>query len=160
PPVFTRTGLVVIVNERDRAGLEANVAMQRELGIDVRLVSAQVLADIDANSRLGEEELAVYEAEAGYVEAVQVVASFAAGGPTAGGGSRSRAWCPKATAWSASRPTRAATSAGRWSWRPARGRRSWPGRRSGNCRSRLAAPRWPCSGGRRTSAGGARSMPI
>jgi sarcosine oxidase subunit beta len=77
PPVFTRTGLVVIVNERDRAGLEANVTMQRELGIDVRLVSAQVLADIDANSRLGEEELAVYEAEAGYVEAVQVVASFA-----------------------------------------------------------------------------------
>jgi sarcosine oxidase subunit beta len=77
PPVFTRTGLVVVVNERDRAGLEANVAMQRELGIDVRLVSAQVLADIDANSRLGEEELAVYEAEAGYVEAVQVVASFA-----------------------------------------------------------------------------------
>src|SRR5207244_2681835 len=77
PPVFTRTGLVVIVNEGDRAGLEANIAMQRELGIDVRLVSAQVLADIDANSRLGEEELAVYEAEAGYVEAVQVVASFA-----------------------------------------------------------------------------------
>jgi sarcosine oxidase, subunit beta len=77
PPVFTRTGMVLVVNERDRPGLEANVAMQRELGIDVRLVSAQVLADIDANSRLGEEELAVFEAEAGYVEAVQVVASFA-----------------------------------------------------------------------------------
>jgi sarcosine oxidase subunit beta len=77
PPVFTRTGMVLVVNERDRAGLEANVAMQRELGIDVRLVSAQVLADIDPNARLGEDELAAFEAEAGYVESVQVVASFA-----------------------------------------------------------------------------------
>jgi sarcosine oxidase subunit beta len=77
PPVFTRTGLVLVVNEKDRAGLEANVAMQRELGIDVRLVSPQVLADIDPNARIGEDELAAYEAEAGYVESVQVVASFA-----------------------------------------------------------------------------------
>jgi sarcosine oxidase subunit beta len=77
PPVFTRTGLVVIVNEKDRAGLEANLAMQQELGIDVRLVSAQVLADIDPNARIAEDEIAAFEAEAGYVEAVQVVASFA-----------------------------------------------------------------------------------
>src|SRR5271157_4552960 len=42
PPVFTHTGMVLIVHERDRAALEANVAAQRELGIDVRLVSAQV----------------------------------------------------------------------------------------------------------------------
>jgi sarcosine oxidase subunit beta len=77
PPVFTRTGLVLVVNDKDRAGLEANVAMQRELGIDVRLVSPQVLADIDPNARIGEDEVAAYEAEAGYVESVQVVASFA-----------------------------------------------------------------------------------
>jgi len=76
PPVFTRTGLIVVVNEKDRAGLEANLAMQRELGIDVRLVSSQVLADIDRNARLAEEELAAFEAEAGYVEAIQAVASF------------------------------------------------------------------------------------
>src|SRR6516164_2624022 len=43
PPVFTHTGMVLVVNERDRAGLEANVAMQRELGIEVGLVSAQQL---------------------------------------------------------------------------------------------------------------------
>src|SRR5438445_7277632 len=36
PPVFIHTGMIVVVNERDRSGLEANVAMQRELGIDVR----------------------------------------------------------------------------------------------------------------------------
>src|SRR5216683_1423791 len=31
PTVFTRTGLVIVVNERDRSGLETNIAMQREL---------------------------------------------------------------------------------------------------------------------------------
>jgi sarcosine oxidase subunit beta len=77
PPVFTHTGMVLVVNERDRAGLEANVAMQRELGIDVNLVTPQTLADIDPNARLAEDELAAYEAEAGFVEAVQVVASYA-----------------------------------------------------------------------------------
>jgi sarcosine oxidase subunit beta len=77
PPVFTQAGMVIVVNERDREGLEANCDMQRELGIDVRTVSAQELADIDPNARLAEDELAVFESEAGYVEAVQVVASFA-----------------------------------------------------------------------------------
>src|SRR5947207_734725 len=72
PPVFTRTGLVVVVNEKDKAGLDANLAMQQELGIDVRLVSAQVLADIDPNARLAEDEVAAFDAEA-----VQVVASYA-----------------------------------------------------------------------------------
>src|ERR1700757_1708753 len=38
PRVFTRTGMVVVVRDKDRAGLEENLAMQRELGIDVRLV--------------------------------------------------------------------------------------------------------------------------
>src|SRR5260221_1800260 len=34
PPVFTPTGMVLVVPEKDRAGLDANVAMHRELGID------------------------------------------------------------------------------------------------------------------------------
>src|SRR5262249_19942692 len=77
PPVFTRTGMILVIQARDRANLEANLAMQRELGIDVRLVSAQEVTDIDPNVLLAEDELAAFEAEAGYVEAVQVLASFA-----------------------------------------------------------------------------------
>lgn len=77
PPVFTRTGLVLIINDNDRAALEANLVMQRELGIDTKLVSAQELIDLDPNVRLGEGEMAAWEPDAGYVEAVQVVASFA-----------------------------------------------------------------------------------
>src|SRR5476649_1727102 len=54
PPVFTHTGMVLIGNEKDRAGLEANVAMQRGLGIDMRPVSSLELADIDPNARLAD----------------------------------------------------------------------------------------------------------
>jgi sarcosine oxidase subunit beta len=77
PQVFTRTGLVIVVEQTDRGGLEANLAMQRELGIDTRIVSPQELLELDPNVRLGEDELAAWESEAGYVEAVQVVASLA-----------------------------------------------------------------------------------
>src|SRR5262245_18231376 len=45
PAVFTRTGMVLVVNEKDKPGLDINIAMQQELGIDVRAVSSQVLAD-------------------------------------------------------------------------------------------------------------------
>src|SRR5579863_8665038 len=79
PPGFTHTGMVIVVNQRDRAGLEANLAMQRELGIDVRLVSTEELADIDRNAQLADDEVAAHESEAGFVEAVRVVASFAEG---------------------------------------------------------------------------------
>lgn len=77
PPVFTRTGMVLVVNERDRAGLEANLAMQRDIGVQVSLLSVHELADLDANVRLADDELAAFESEAGYVEAVQVVHSYA-----------------------------------------------------------------------------------
>jgi sarcosine oxidase subunit beta len=77
PPVFTRTGMVLIVNERDRSGLDANLALQRELGIDTRILTGQDLVQLDQNVRLADDEIAAYESEAGYVEAVQVVASFA-----------------------------------------------------------------------------------
>lgn len=79
PPVFTQTGMVIIVNERDRAGLDANIQMQRDMGVDVSVVSPQTLTDIDRNARLADEEVAAFESAAGYVEAVQVVASYAEG---------------------------------------------------------------------------------
>ena len=71
PPVFTRAGMVLVVNQRDRAALEANLAMQRGLGVETGLVSPQELLEIDPNARLAEDEVAAYESEAGFVEAVQ-----------------------------------------------------------------------------------------
>src|SRR5712692_5434355 len=51
PRVFTHTGMILVVNDRDRAALSANLAMQQELGIDVRMISAQELRDIDPNAQ-------------------------------------------------------------------------------------------------------------
>lgn len=84
PPVFTHAGMIIVVNQRDRSGLEANLALQRSLGVDVRLLTRTELAAVDPHVQLADDELAAYESEAGYVEAVQVVASFAAAAKRAG----------------------------------------------------------------------------
>src|SRR6516162_9470160 len=77
PPVFTRTGMLLLVNAKDRDGLEANLALQQELGIRTGIISRQELGEIDRNARLAEDEIVAFESEAGYVEAVQAVCSFA-----------------------------------------------------------------------------------
>ena len=78
PPVFTHTGMVLIVAERDRELLERNLAMQRELGIKTNIVSRDELRSIDPHAALATDEVAGFEEEAGYCEALQVVASLAA----------------------------------------------------------------------------------
>ena len=77
PPVFTRTGLAIVVARKDLPNLEANLRMLQGLGVPTRLLSAQELLELDPNVRLAEDEVAAWEADAGYVEAVQVVATFA-----------------------------------------------------------------------------------
>ncbi|MCS7166046.1 MAG: FAD-dependent oxidoreductase [Gemmatales bacterium] len=77
PPVFTRTGLAIVVHQNDLPALQTNLQMQQELGIDVHLVSAQELAELDPNARLAEDEVAAWESEAGYVDAVQALSSYA-----------------------------------------------------------------------------------
>ncbi len=77
PPVFTRSGLVLVVREADRVALEANLAAQREAGVEVRPINGQELTEIDANARLADDELAAYEAEAGCVDPVQALAALA-----------------------------------------------------------------------------------
>src|SRR5476651_422325 len=57
--VFTRTGMVLIVNDKDKTGLDIDVKMQQELGIGVRPVAAQVLADIHPNAQPKEDEVAI-----------------------------------------------------------------------------------------------------
>lgn len=77
PPVFTKTGLVVVVQQKDREALERNLSMQQQLGIGVKLVSVDELTQIDPQVFLDPEEVAAFEPEAGYVEAVQVLATWA-----------------------------------------------------------------------------------
>src|SRR5439155_5012199 len=78
PPVFTRTGLVLVATEAERDSLlSINQALQRDLGIDIRLLSGLELLELDPNAHLADNELAVLEKEAGLLEVVQVIASFA-----------------------------------------------------------------------------------
>lgn len=77
PPVFWRTGMVQLMPRREEAELDAYLAQQQEWGIDVRRISDQELMEVDPSARVADDEAAVFERAAGYVEAVQVVASFA-----------------------------------------------------------------------------------
>lgn len=77
PSVFWRTGMVQLTPRSQEAELEAHLARQQEYGIDVRRISEQELMEVDPSARVAEDEAAVFERAAGYVEAVQVVASFA-----------------------------------------------------------------------------------
>jgi sarcosine oxidase, subunit beta len=77
PPVFWRTGMVQLMPRREEVELDAWLAQQQESGIDVRRISDQELMEVDPNARVADDEIAVFERGAGYVEAVQVVASFA-----------------------------------------------------------------------------------
>jgi glycine/D-amino acid oxidase-like deaminating enzyme len=77
PPVFTRTGMVLVVNGRDRPALETNLRLHHDLGIKTGLVDRAELRDIAPAASLADDEIAAFESEAGFVEAVQVVASFA-----------------------------------------------------------------------------------
>ena len=63
---FVRTGYLVVVKESDRAGLERNVAMLQELGIDTAQVSNDDVAHLAPSIRLYDGELAAWEPNSGY----------------------------------------------------------------------------------------------
>lgn len=84
PKVFTHCGLMLVVNENDREGVDANLQMQQSIGVDVKVIDPQTMVEIDPNATLADDEIAIYESEAGYVESVQVVSSFAESAQEAG----------------------------------------------------------------------------
>jgi sarcosine oxidase subunit beta len=76
PPVFSHSGMVLVVAATDREKLEASLAMQRQLGIKTQVITREELQSIDPHAALAEDEVAAFEAEAGYCDALQVVASL------------------------------------------------------------------------------------
>jgi len=78
PPVFTRAGLLITAPESMRQHLGSVINLQRDLGVKVSHVSHDELRDIDPEAVLDDGELAAFEEEAGYCDALQVVASYAA----------------------------------------------------------------------------------
>jgi sarcosine oxidase subunit beta len=76
PGDFRRTGFVRIVPAGERDKLDANVAMQRSLGVDTRVITAGELKEIAPAWRLGEDEAAAWEPGSGYGDGAAVAGDF------------------------------------------------------------------------------------
>jgi sarcosine oxidase subunit beta len=74
---FIQAGFVVMVKDKDRPGLEANVAMQRQLGIKTELLPAEALQEL-APTVVRDDLVAVaYEPESGYADPYLTVNAYA-----------------------------------------------------------------------------------
>ena len=74
---FVQTGYLVIVESIDRPGLERNISLQQELGVDTRIVSAAEVAQLAPMVNVGEEEGLAWEPQSGYADPYQVTTSYA-----------------------------------------------------------------------------------
>jgi glycine/D-amino acid oxidase-like deaminating enzyme len=73
---FRETGFVRIVPERDLPRLEKNVAMQREHGVDARVVTREELAEIEPDWFVDDVPLAAWEPGSGYGDGSGVATDF------------------------------------------------------------------------------------
>ncbi len=76
---FVQTGYLVVVDAADRPGLERNVAMQQELGIDTRVISPVEAAELAPMISVDDGEAMAWEPQSGYADSYQVTASYAKG---------------------------------------------------------------------------------
>jgi len=75
---FRPIGFVVLASAKDREGLEANVAMQRGVGINTRLLSTEELREVAPGMAEADAVAAAYEPEGGYADPSLTVNSFGA----------------------------------------------------------------------------------
>jgi glycine/D-amino acid oxidase-like deaminating enzyme len=75
---FTRTGFIVVVDGKDREGLEANVALQQGLGIQTDLVSAEGLQEIMPWLETSDLVVGAFEPDSGYTDPYLTVQAYAA----------------------------------------------------------------------------------
>jgi sarcosine oxidase subunit beta len=74
---FRQTGFVALVEARDRAGLQANVELQRSVGIETEVLSPEALREILPNMHTADLVAAAYEPESGYADPYQAVTAYA-----------------------------------------------------------------------------------
>lgn len=65
---FTRTGFVALVPATDLPGLEANIALQRSVGINAEVLSPEALREILPGVNAGDVIAAAYEPDSGYAD--------------------------------------------------------------------------------------------
>jgi sarcosine oxidase subunit beta len=74
---FTKTGFIAIVDEKDRPGLEANIALQRLVGINSELLDVAALGRIMPALDASNLSAVAYEPESGYADPYLTVTAFA-----------------------------------------------------------------------------------
>ncbi len=74
---FRRTGFLALVAERDRAGLETNVALQRSVGIETSILPPEALREIIPDLATADLVAAAYEPESGYADPHLTVSAYA-----------------------------------------------------------------------------------
>ena len=77
PSGYTRTGYFLIVGGADRPAMQANIAMQQNLGIATRIVSAEDARLIAPILAIEGDEAIAYEPESGYADPYSVTLGFA-----------------------------------------------------------------------------------
>jgi len=85
---FEATGFLQVVGPEDEANLRANVAIQRDLGIDTRVVGPDDLRQIEPLMRTDDITVAAFEPGSGYADPVATVHGFADAFIRAGGAIR------------------------------------------------------------------------
>lgn len=75
---FVKTGYLVAVEEIDRPGLELNIAMQQELGINTALITADDLRELAPMLQAYPGEGLAWEPDSGYADPYLVTTSYAA----------------------------------------------------------------------------------
>ncbi len=65
---FRKTGFVVMVPADDRPGLEANVVLQRRVGIETRILAAEELREVVPGVETADLVAAAFEPESGYAD--------------------------------------------------------------------------------------------
>ena len=74
---FVRTGFAVVVDQRNRERLRANVAMLQRVGVDTAIVTADELKKLDPEAFVDDVALAAIEPQSGYADPVATTESFA-----------------------------------------------------------------------------------
>ena len=74
---FTRTGFLALTDADDREGLEANVALQRRVGINTEILSPEALKELMPGLDTAGLVAAAYEPESGYADPNLTVNSYA-----------------------------------------------------------------------------------
>ena len=73
---FRRSGMIFLCHAEDRAALEANVALQRGLGVEVETLEAPDLRELEPRAVFGDEVIGALEPEAGFVDPRRTLAAL------------------------------------------------------------------------------------